>query len=122
MTQRRTAEEKQYYLTAPWVFKLKVEELNNVEEKVTWLLARKEHLRNCDKCLIMYYWKIVDGLKKINKQAVHALTSSETIRRVRQHIQNDLALYLPTDEDTRHARKITEEAYIFWVQKNKMGG
>jgi hypothetical protein len=103
----------------PEIYQKKIIELENVEERVVWLLNRKEHLRNCDKCLIFYYWKHVDGLNNIGYDTIHALTTAETITRCRRHVQNDLALFLPTEVDVITARSICEDAVRDWAIHNK---
>lgn len=100
----------------PGLYQKKIEELETVEEKVCWLFKRHPNLRNSDKLLIFYYWVIVDGYEgQLDEDVILKLTSSESIRRVRQHIQNDLGFFLPYDTEVIEGRKISEEAVRDWV-------
>lgn len=118
---KRTPEEKKFYYTMPGLYQKKIEELERVEERVCWLFKRYPNLRNSDKLLIFYYWVLVDGYDgSLEESVITALTSSETIRRVRQHIQNDLSLFLPFDSEVIESRKIGEEAVRDWAVFKKI--
>jgi len=112
-----------FYYQQPLLYQKRIVELETAEERVCWFLYRFEHLRDCDKCLIMKYWGEVDGLKlnveNLDPVVVHGLTSSETIRRVRAHIQNDLGFFLPTSEEVKEARAINQEATRKWLSNQK---
>ena len=117
---RRTQEEKKFYYTMPGLYRKKIEELENTEEKVAWLLKLYPTLRNSDKLLLFYYWKIVDKYEgELTEETIMALTPAESIRRVRQKIQNDLGLFLPIDSEMLEKRKICEEAVREWVISEK---
>jgi hypothetical protein len=116
---KRSKQEKIFYYTMPGLYAKKILELETCAERVCWLLEKNEHLRNCDKCLIIYYWKHVDALDNVSKDNIHSLTPSESIRRVRQHIQNDLGLWPPTEEKVLLARKINESAVQDWILNHK---
>jgi len=111
---KRTKNQKIYYYTQNYIYQQKINNLITCEERVVWLLSKYPHLRDCDKCLVIYYWKHVDNLDIVNRDNIHALTSSETIRRVRQHIQNELGLFLPTETKVILARSIGESAVREW--------
>jgi len=122
---KRTKEEKVFYYTRPGLYLKKIEKLNDCEEKVVLLLAKSEHLRNCDKCLIFAYWKEADRFHMFTKwfldesvliEKIHTLTPAETITRVRRYIQNDLNLWLPTEKDVIESREINKDAVKEWAK------
>lgn len=120
---KRNREQKLFYYNMPGLYEKKIQELDAVETKVVWLLHHDIHLRNCDKCLIFNYWQNVDGLNTtdeiINESIIHSLTSSESIRRCRQFVQNELGLFLPTDENVIVARNISKDAVQHWTGTHK---
>ena len=73
----------------PGLYRKKIEELEQTEEKVIWLLGKFTPLRENDNLLIFYYWLKVDNFKPMNlirsdgymdEAMVKNLTSPETIR------------------------------------------
>jgi len=50
------------------------------------------------------------------------MPSFESIRRIRQHIQNTEKKLLPTDRNVRKQRKIAEADWLEWLQKAKRFG
>jgi len=114
---RRTKQEKIFYYTQPGFFKKKLDEFNQAEEKVTWLLGKYEELRNSDKLLLFYYWRLINNYQgELEDNDILNLTPGETITRVRRYIQNDLNLFLPTDEDVIRAREISALAVSEWAR------
>jgi hypothetical protein len=110
----RTKEQKIFYYNQEAIYKRKIEEFETAEEKVAWLLHNNSHLRNCDKCLIKAYELQVDRYNgSLDSEEIHRLTSSETIRRVRQKL-NELGLFLPTDGNVVERRKVCEKAVKDW--------
>ena len=108
-----------YYTSKTFVEKI-VEDLEEIEEKVAWLLANNEHLRNCDMCLVIDYWKYVDKIRENileTRYEIHKATSFESIRRSRQYIQNELNLWLPTEANIIEERGIKKEAVEKWIKK-----
>lgn len=74
---------------------------NAIKENVISLLRDNEQARNSDKHLIFLYWRNIDNVKFNNESEfyqafVKQATSTESIRRARQIVQED-GLYLPTD-------------------------
>ena len=121
MLRKITKEEKMIlYIGSNFITK-RIYELKETQEKVAWLLATTEHLRNCDKCLIQYFWRVCDGYKgSLSNKAIHSLTPAETITRQRRFIQNTLNLYPPTDEDVAVKRNISKHVFNSWFsEKNK---
>jgi len=117
---RRNKQQKLLYYTRPHFYNKLLAQLDEIEEKVCWLLAKHEHFRNCDKCLIFHYWKEVDEWNRLTlRQDIHALTSPESIIRIRRHLQNDLDLWIPTDQEVIKARKIKEEGIKSWLSMHK---
>lgn len=119
---RRNKEQKIFYYSQPGIYRRKIMELETAEERVCWLFKNHEHLRNCTKCLIFHYWFLVDNLSSITElspELLHQVTPAETITRAARHIQNDLGLWLPTDENELEARRINEFAVKEWATRHK---
>ena len=115
---RRTQEQKLFYYQQPGIYGKKIEELEETEVKVVRLLHDYPHYRNCDKCLIMGFWVLVDNFKGVlSSDIIHGLTPAESITRARRIIQNDLGLFLPDDPDIIMARGICESAVRNWSNK-----
>ena len=75
-----------------------------IKDNVERLLANDEKCRNEDLYLILKFWQQYDGLK-VDLSIFDSLTSSESIRRARQQIQNDDEKYPPTDPVVRAYRE-----------------
>jgi hypothetical protein len=116
---KKTKEHKLFYYTMPGIYAKKIIELETCEERTAWLLQKNEHLRNCDKCLLIYYWKHVDNLDNISRENIHAMTSAESITRARRILQNNLGLFLPTDAEVVRSRAINEVAVMEWAFKER---
>lgn len=85
------------------------EEFSKCEDKVRWVLKRYEQARNDDDFLIWFIKHHVED-KDLNSFAEYKqTTNSETIRRSRQHIQNDLGEYLPTNPEVIEKRQLKEK-------------
>ena len=83
-----------------------------IETKVELLLKEISECRNSDRLLIFEYWNRFDNANL--KMPTHKITSSETIRRVRQKIQNR-GDYPETDPEVKkrrdaHRRKMRKYA------------
>ena len=112
---KRNNQQKLLYFTRPNFYNKVLEELNQLDEIICWLLMKHEHFRNCDKCLIWHVWEEVDKLQFMpDKDKKHSLTSSESIRRVRQKLQ-ELGLWIPTDPEVIKKRNIKKQAISDWV-------
>ena len=114
----RTREESIFYYTSI-PYNKKIKELNRVKEKTAWILANYPFTRNSDKALIYQYWRIADEIEEVNEENFDELTIAESITRSRRYIQNDLNLYLPTDEEIIAGRRISEQAVRDWIIRNK---
>lgn len=117
---KRTEEQKKTLYSRDEFYQKKVEQLEMIEERVCWLLAKFEHVRNCDTCLIHFYWREVDKVAYSNhtdSEFLHKLTSADDIVRKRAHIQNRLGMWLPTTKEVILARKIKEMAYHEWLSR-----
>lgn len=82
----------------------------------------KEHLRarNSDLWLLFTIWTQEQGIDiKVPENAVNDLILPETIRRVRQQIQNTEGKYLPTDPQVMYSRKIKEEVLRRYYSNNQ---
>lgn len=74
----------------------------NVKRNVEALLRDYPDTRNDDKLLTITYWKVYDNVDMSSEENfyssfMHQSTSTESIRRARQMIQED-GKYMPTDE------------------------
>lgn len=119
---RRTLQQKLMMYTRSSFYQKVISDLQDVEERVCLFLQKNEHHRNCDKCLIWDYWKEVDYLTYLpNEHEIHNLTHPESIRRVRQRLQ-EMGLWPPTDDDVIKKRKIKEQAMRDWAVHKEMIG
>ena len=98
-------------------------------QSVLDVLAVDERSRNDDKHLTCMIWKYLYPSKvikvynhEVDKEIDYVslrdirdvFTYSESIRRARQIIQNDLGLYPPTNTKVKNKRKISEEIINNW--------
>jgi hypothetical protein len=87
------------------------EKLSNTEMATRYILAHFPEARNNDKLLMLLYWDIVDKIpmpKEFRQAFLHKATPPETIRRMRQKIQEQ-GDYLPRQE-ILEARRRKQEA------------
>lgn len=82
---------------------------NGVRKNVETLLRDYPETRNSDKLLTILYWKHFDKVDTSSEEKffisfMHQSTSTESIRRARQIIQED-GLYPPTDIDVIEKRQ-----------------
>lgn len=82
------------------------EQLVTVRENVDKILEEFEEARNDDRYLLILYWKKIDRLPLpwIPWDVIQGLTSPETIRRMRQKIQED-GRFRPTDPEVDAKRR-----------------
>lgn len=120
---RRTKQQKLIYYTNPRFYEKVLSQLQETEEKVCWLLAKDERLRNSDLYLITEYWRQVDDIRAVilPLHEVHhnMLAMPNTITRVRRHLQNDLGLWPPTDPEVIQKRAIKEQVIRDWIITRK---
>ena len=117
---KRTREEKLFYYSQPGLYNKKIEELETAEEQVLHLLKHDPELRNDDTLLLFAYWRQIDGYKgELDQETLKGLTNFETIRRVRQKIQNEYYKFLPTKEDIIESRKICQKAIEAWTRESQ---
>jgi hypothetical protein len=91
--------------------KKKVEdELNESRELVMEAMHEEEMCRNDDKFLIWYIKRHKQDANLNNFSEFRETTSSETLRRSRAFIQNDLGLLLPTEPTVYRTRRLRAEA------------
>jgi hypothetical protein len=91
--------------------KKKVEdELNESRELVMEAMHEEEMCRNDDKFLIWYIKRHKQDANLNNFSEFRKTTSSETLRRSRAFIQNDLGLLLPTEPTVYRTRRLRAEA------------
>lgn len=109
--------DKQYLVYQSKVFySILFEHLATIEAGVCWLLAKHEHFRNCDKCLLHGYFKEVS----VKLEDPHTWPNAGAILRARRKVQNTFKLWLPTDPEVRHKRRISEEAYRLYARWPKL--
>ena len=117
---RYTPEQKKFILTRPGIYKNRViEQLDSAMMRVAFILNNYPKTRNNDALLIQKYRELVDGAPVMPEELVLRLTCSESIRRVRQVIQNEFCLYLPTDPTVLEKRSIKKDAVESWISMAK---
>lgn len=91
----------------------KNKELKGKKGQVAYILKVYPSTRNNDGQLFAHYintyFKHLVENKAVPLKNFHKLPSLETIRRLRQIIQNDNGMFLPTDEKVIKARKIKQK-------------
>ncbi|KKM65630.1 hypothetical protein LCGC14_1489370 [marine sediment metagenome] len=113
---RRTKQQKLLYYTRPSFYHRVLLQLEDVEEKVCWLLAKYEKTRNSDMFLLMKFWNEAEQWNGMFIEPyIYRITSAETITRIRRYLQNTLHLWMPTDEEVIEARSIKELAIKDWA-------
>lgn len=80
-----------------------------MEEEVFAKLKQDALCRNCDKRLILKIWQEHGFEVDVDWDKLDGLPNPETIRRVRQKIQNTDGRLLPTEMRVIKARRIKEE-------------
>lgn len=84
-------------------------EFDTTKAVVRKVLEEKERARNSDKYLIWFIRHKVEGHDLNNFDEYVKASSPETIRRVRQEIQNNEREFLPTDPEVIEKRRFKEE-------------
>lgn len=116
---KRTSEQKMMYYTNPNFYSKILAQMQDIEEKVAFLLAHDEQCRNDDWYLLGEYLRQVDGLKAIllpiRGEQRQFLTSFESIRRCRQKLQ-EMGLFCATNDDVMEKRRIKESAIMEFVK------
>jgi len=72
-------------------------------EGVEYILKNYPDARNCDNLMCILYWQLIEGAEEIDD--LLNVSSSESLRRVRQKIQNERHKYLPTSEEVIKKRR-----------------
>lgn len=118
---KKDRQELLFYFTM-FPFKKKIDEMRKVTEKTAWILANYPFTRNSDKALIFKYWREADKIIEVTEENYDKLTIAESITRSRRKLQNELGLYLPTDEEIIEQRRINEDAVRSWAIWSKKDG
>lgn len=87
------------------------------QEEISRILLRCPEARNSDLLLIWIYFKENLGLNMppLGSTDLELIEGKmETIRRMRQHIQNDLRRFPPTKPEIMRRRRQKEEDYREW--------
>lgn len=93
---------------------------DTIRKGVMRLMRNDERCRNDDKWLIFRYIKDIQNIKIFMPFAqFENMVSFESVRRIRQTIQNTEGKLLPTDPEVRIARMINEQAWLDWLGKAK---
>ena len=92
-----------------------LKKLRTVKERVIYILDKYPETRNNDLYLWLIYVRLFDPvlskyIKFIPYKVLEKAVSFETIRRVRQKVQNELGLYPPTDPKVIKRRRRKAEA------------
>ena len=97
--------------------------LDTIKDEVKYILAHYDLARENDLFLVFLYLKKFMGLEMPPLERAHLNHASicESVRRVRQKIQNEDNLFLPNSPDVRRRRRIKEEKWKEWVLKSKRG-
>lgn len=93
---------------------------DTVRKGVLEILENDERARNSDAWLIWRFIREKDGIDMfIPFEDFEKMTSFETIRRIRQHIQNTEHKILPTDVKVRNERNISYQEWVEWLRRAK---
>ena len=84
------------------------------------LMKADERCRNDDKWLLFRYGKDIMKMDWNVFEQWERMPSIESVRRIRQMVQNTAGLFLPTNEETRESRGIQEQAWRRWVMEEKL--
>lgn len=93
-----------------------IHELKTVKDRVKYILKHYPETRNDDMYLWLIYVRLFDKelskyIKFIPYEVLKRATKFETIRRVRQKIQNEEGLYPPTNPKVRARRRRKQELW-----------
>lgn len=77
-------------------------------QKVDYILENYEGARNCDKTLVVLYWKTFDNVKVVDD--IIDATTPENITRYRREL-NEKGKWIATDPDVRRQRKQERSSY-----------
>jgi hypothetical protein len=96
------------------------EELKLVKGRVDWILQNYPSSRNSDFILTLIYYRQFHSLPfpYLEYEAIKELPTMESIRRVRQKIQNEEHRWLPTDE-TVIRRRSKQSAMRRWAVEDR---
>lgn len=98
--------------------KERLETKDTIRLGVLKLMREDERCRNDDKWLIWKYLRECAGVKIfIPFKQFDKMPSFESIRRIRQHIQNTEGKLLPTVAHVRRERRISFAAWKEWLNK-----
>jgi len=116
----RSKSQKLFYYQNPGVYNKKYAELVSTEEKTVRILKDFPETRNSDTELMFQFWYMFDNMSfspavAIAQKKLGSITPAETITRCRRYIQNELGLFLPTDEKVLENRKISSLAVKDWA-------
>ncbi len=105
-----------------------LKELKTTKAKVRALLAKEMRVRNDDRWLLFQYWKsegipitIQDDMVvfSVPLDQFYLITNPETVRRVRQEIQNVDGEFLPTDVEVMVKRRIKQDIIHAYYGKDR---
>lgn len=94
--------------------------MQNLKEKILWILSEDEQSRNSDIRLTQMIWykfhnsklvKLDDGTQAVRLRDLFDLPREDNIKRLRAKIQNEEHKFLPTTMEVRKKRKINERIW-----------
>lgn len=94
--------------------------MQNLKEKILWILSEDEQSRNSDIRLTQMIWykfhsnkllKLDDGTQAVRLKDLFDLPREDNIKRLRAKIQNEEHKFLPTTMEVRKKRKINERIW-----------
>ena len=93
--------------------------LKYLKNQVESVLESNDQTRNSDITLTIEIWKayyphkVADGTVALND--LYDLPREDNVKRIRAKIQNEEGRFLPTNEDIRKKRGISEEKWRKWL-------
>jgi len=94
-------------------------ELETIERNTMHILETYDEARNDDNYLVVTYWRVIDKWDgDCGTYTMRHLTDCESVRRVRQKIQNEKNLFQPTDPEVFRKRQSMEKKYRRYALEN----
>ena len=93
--------------------------LNTIKDQVEDILRTYPQARNDDRLLVLLYWKHQGVNLDIPYDIIDSLVSPESIRRVRQKLQNEDGIFPPTNFEIIRKRGLREQQVRNWALGGK---
>jgi hypothetical protein len=96
--------------------------------KILDILERVEKTRNDDIELMLHIWNVYhkdflhyhDAKIGVTFESIRILPRNDDIKRIRAVIQNEEGKFLPTDPKVRRKRRLSEDDWRAWLEKEKI--